>query len=140
MFIGTIFHTLLSPIGISVATRNVLLVDDDGNIRMVAQMALEDVAGWNVIAVESGAEALKVLADVRPDLILLDMMMPGMDGKTTLAKLHAEGFADIPVIFMTAKVQSDEIDEYKALGAVGVITKPFDPMKLADDIERTLKT
>jgi CheY-like chemotaxis protein len=121
------------------ANRNVLLVDDDANIRTVAQIALEDVAGWNVIAVESGPEALKTLTEVKPDVILLDMMMPGMDGKTTLAEIKSNGFSNIPVIFMTAKVQSDELAQYKALGAKGVITKPFDPMKLADEIERTLK-
>lgn len=122
------------------AIRNVLLIDDDLNIRTVAQIALEDVAGWNVIAVDSGAEALRTLTEVQPDLILLDMMMPGMDGKTTLAQIQSEGYTNIPVIFMTAKVQHDELEQYKALGAKGVITKPFDPMKLADEIERTLKT
>jgi two-component system OmpR family response regulator len=121
------------------ANRKVLLVDDDANIRTVAQIALEDVAGWNVIAVDSGIEALKTLKDVQPDLILLDMMMPGMDGKTTLAQIQSEGYTNIPVIFLTAKVQSDELEQYKALGAKGVITKPFDPMNLANEIERTLK-
>jgi len=70
-----------------------------------------------------------------PDLILLDVMMPGMDGPTTLKSLRGhDEFAAIPVLFMTAKVQSDEVEEYLALGAVGVIHKPFDPMALSDEI------
>ena len=118
--------------------KNVLLVDDDANIRILAQMALEEVAGWNVLVAESGEQALKTLAEVRPHLILLDMMMPQMDGKMTLARIKSDGYSDIPVIFMTAKVQASELDQYKELGVAGVITKPFDPMKLASQIEDLL--
>lgn len=117
----------------------VLLVDDDANIRFVAQMSLEGLTTWNIILAESGEEALtKAKSDV-PDLILLDMMMPGMDGPTTFAKLKEEtACAQIPVIFMTAKVQTHEVESYLELGAAGVIAKPFDPMKLADEICRIL--
>jgi two-component system, OmpR family, response regulator len=118
---------------------NVLLVDDDANIRMVTQMALEDVAGWNVIAVSSGEYALKTLAEAQPHVILLDMMMPGMDGVTTFGRIKSDGFGNIPVIFLTAKVQPSEIEQYVAQGAAGVIIKPFDPMKLANEIRRILQ-
>jgi two-component system, OmpR family, response regulator len=118
---------------------NVLLVDDDANIRMVTQMALEDVAGWNVIAVSSGEDALKTLAEAQPHVILLDMMMPGMDGVTTFGRIKSDGFGNIPVIFLTAKVQPSEIEQYVAQGAAGVIIKPFDPMKLANEIRRILQ-
>lgn len=119
---------------------DVLLVDDDTHIRALAQIALEDVAGWNVVAVQSGELALQKLQEMSPRVILLDMMMPGMDGKATLAKIKESGFAGIPVIFMTAKVQPKELEQFHSLGVAGVITKPFDPMKLADEIQEILKT
>ena len=91
--------------------------------------------GSTVHQCSSGQEALEAVGDFMPDLILLDVMMPGMDGPTTLKSLRGhDEFAAIPVLFMTAKVQSDEVEEYLALGAVGVIHKPFDPMALSDEI------
>ncbi|HEY9681089.1 MAG TPA: response regulator [Oculatellaceae cyanobacterium] len=120
--------------------KKVLLVDDDQNIRFVAQMSLEGLTTWEITAAESGEDALKKVSDKIPDVILLDMMMPGMDGPTTFAKLRERAeLANVPVIFMTAKVQTHEVESYLQLGAAGVITKPFDPMSLADEIRQIVR-
>jgi two-component system, OmpR family, response regulator len=112
----------------------ILLVDDDENIRTIALLSLED--DYQVEIATSGQAALEVARIVKPDLILLDVMMPGMDGKATFEKLQEiPELAKIPVVFMTAKVQIHEIDFYLKLGAAGVITKPFDPMTLARDVQ-----
>jgi CheY-like chemotaxis protein len=117
----------------------ILIVDDDANIRLIASMSLDDEAVI-VLEAESGAEALKVAAEELPDLILLDMMMPEMDGKTTLAELKKRSqLSSIPVIFLTAKVQNSELESYIDLGAAGVITKPFDPMTLPEEINQLLQ-
>ena len=113
----------------------VLYVEDDPDIQMVAQMALEVVGGLRLRACSSGAEALQAAAECHPDLLLLDVMMPGMDGPATLAALRQlPNTATTPVIFMTAKVQSSEVAHYRSLGALGVIAKPFDPMLLAQQV------
>ena len=118
----------------------VLLVDDDPRIRKIAQISLQGVGKWNVRAVSSGFEALEAAASERPDVILLDVMMPEMDGPTTLARLRENAeLASIPVIFFTAKVQKQEVDSYLALGAAGIISKPFDPMKLPSEIVEILR-
>jgi len=111
-----------------------LYAEDEMDIRQVTELALED-EGFELISCSSGEQALDLAKKTKPDLILLDIMMPGMDGPTTLKKLRELAhLSDTPVIFMTAKVQLSEVAEYKALGAIGVISKPFDPMQLADDI------
>ena len=117
--------------------KKILYVEDECDIRTVAKMALESVGGFEVVACESGAEAVARAPSAKPDLVLLDVMMPGMDGPTTLRALR-ETFAidDTPVIFMTAKVQAAEIAQYKALGALDVIPKPFDPMQVSAEIHR----
>jgi len=113
----------------------VLYVEDDSDIRAVAQIALEVVGGLNLRACSSGTEALQAAESFRPDLLLLDVMMPGMDGPTTLACLRQLAqTASTPVIFMTAKVQASEVAYYRSLGALGVISKPFDPMSLAAQV------
>jgi two-component system OmpR family response regulator len=115
----------------------ILYVEDEPDIRAVAQMALEAVGGFTVIACASGQEALSAAPDARADLLLLDVMMPGMDGPSTLNALRAiPAIAHTPVIFMTAKVQAAEVALYKGLGALEVIPKPFDPMELSGQIER----
>jgi len=115
---------------------HVLCVDDDPDILEVAQISLELVGGLTVTGVDSGTRCLAEVATIRPDLILLDVMMPGMDGPATLTALKAvPGVAGIPVIFMTARVQESEVEQYLALGAAAVIPKPFDPMALADQIK-----
>ncbi len=119
--------------------KKILLVDDDPNILLIAQIGLEERPDWQVDTASSGFEALEKLSEVKPDLILLDMMMPGMDGLTTLGKLKEQPHgANIPVIFMTAKVQKHEIEGYLATGVAGVITKPFDPMTLSEDIVKII--
>ena len=117
----------------------VLLVDDDTNIRMVAVMGLEDELDWEIQEACSGQEAIQLASTQKPDLILLDMMMPGMDGISTFGKLRElDTVKDTPIIFMTAKVQQEEIESYKILGARGVIIKPFDPITLAQEIQDIL--
>lgn len=123
----------------SVEINKVLLVDDDHNIRTLAQMGLEGLTDWTVELAGSGSEALEKAAEIQPDLIILDVMMPGMDGPTTLSELRKiENFAETPVIFMTAKAQTHEVELYQKMGARGIITKPFDPMTLPDDIQGIL--
>lgn len=115
----------------------ILYVEDDPDIQMVAQMALEVVGGLVLRSCSSGEEALAAVAGCKPDLILLDVMMPGMDGPTTLAELRKlPATAATPVIFMTAKVQAAEVAHYKSLGALGVVAKPFDPMLLAQQVRQ----
>ncbi len=113
----------------------ILLVEDDPDIQSVGRLSLEAVGGFTVEVCSSGKEALQVAPNYLPDLILLDVMMPGMDGLTTYAALRENpALRATPVIFMTAKVQSHEVAHYQELGALGVISKPFDPMSLADEI------
>lgn len=115
--------------------KKVLYVEDDADIRMIATLALETVGGLQLKACPSGAEALAAAPAFAPDLLLLDVMMPGLDGPATLVKLRElPGTAATPVVFMTAKVQASEVEAYKAMGAIGVITKPFDPMTLAAQV------
>jgi CheY-like chemotaxis protein len=115
----------------------ILYVEDEPDIRVVAQMALEAVGGFTVIACASGQEALNAAPGAGADLLLLDVMMPGMDGPSTLKGLRElPATANTPVIFMTAKVQAAEVAVYKGLGALEVIPKPFDPMELSAQIQR----
>ena len=119
------------------AIAKVLMVDDEPDIRRIGQMSLRAVGKWEVALAASGAEALRAAIEGRPDVILLDVMMPGMDGPATLSALRGDpATAAIPVIFMTAKVQQHEVERYLALGAAGVIKKPFDPMTLPDEVRR----
>jgi CheY-like chemotaxis protein len=115
--------------------QRILCVEDEPDIQAVARMALELVGGFEVQVCSSGDEALREVRTFGPDLVLLDVMMPGMDGPSTLKALHAlPGLATLPVVFMTAKVQPSEVAQYRALGALDVIAKPFDPMKLSDQV------
>ena len=116
----------------------ILMVEDEPDIQAVARVALEAVGGFEVEMCSSGREALDRVKICNPDLILMDVMMPGLDGPSTLKQLRADPTtAGYPVIFMTAKVQSHEISRYKDIGGLGVIAKPFDPMTLAASV-RTL--
>lgn len=113
----------------------ILYVEDDLDIQEVAGMALEEIGGFSVKICTSGLEALDAAPEFMPDFILLDVMMPGMDGPSTLLALRElDGFKDIPVVFMTAKVMDSEVKRYMDMGAVDVIAKPFDPMTLSDQI------
>ena len=120
-------------------SKRVLLVDDEDDIREVAGMSLETVAGWTILAARSGREGLKIAAEQRPDAILLDVMMPDMDGPSTFRNLQqTEETKTIPVIFLTAKAQTREQRGFRELGAQGVISKPFDPLTLADQVSEIL--
>jgi two-component system, OmpR family, response regulator len=111
--------------------QRILFVEDDPDIQTIARMALEAVGGFRVMACGSGTEALERVGPFSPDLILLDVMMPGMDGMATLEALRQLPVsAQVPVVFMTAKVQAQEVARYREIGAVDVIAKPFDPMAL----------
>lgn len=113
----------------------ILFVEDDLDIQEIARLALQMVGGFDVSLMSSGEEALEKAKDLNPQLILLDVMMPGMDGPSTLRELRKMSeFTNIPVIFMTARVQPHEVAEYKELGALDVISKPFDPMTLSNTI------
>lgn len=114
----------------------ILYVEDEPDIQAVARLALEMVGGFTLEVCSSGAEAIEKSAAFKPQLILSDVMMPGMDGPTLLARLRGLAQTETtPAVFMTAKVQPNEITHYKELGAVDVITKPFDPMTLASQVE-----
>lgn len=116
--------------------QNILYVEDEPSIQAVAQIALESVGGFNLKICSSGKEALETAVAFKPDLLLLDVMMPDMDGPATLAALRKlPELTNTPAMFMTAKVQPDEIAHYKSLGALDVIAKPFDPMTVSDLIK-----
>ncbi len=115
-----------------------LYVEDEADIREIAEYALED-EGFDIVFCASGEQAMEQAGDFQPEVILLDVMMPGMDGPTTLKNLRdVPGLQTTPVIFLTAKVQPNEIQDFIALGAIDVIPKPFDPMTLAEQIREVL--
>ena len=115
--------------------QRILYVEDEPDIQAVARMALEAVGGFTLQVCSSGEEALQTAVEFAPDLLLLDVMMPGMDGPTTLQELrNLPDLANTPAVFMTAKVQPQEIEQFKSFGALDVIPKPFDPMTLSDQI------
>jgi len=114
----------------------ILYAEDEADIRVIAKIALEDIGGFQVKYCSNGKELIDTAKNYKPDLILIDVMMPIMDGPAALLEIRKlPGYEFIPAIFMTAKVQSNEINAYKSLGAIDVISKPFDPMSLADTIK-----
>ncbi len=115
--------------------QRILYVEDEQDIQEIAKLALEAVGGFTVKICSSGQAAVEVVTGFEPDLILLDVMMPGMDGPTTFEKLRKiPGVELLPVIFMTAKVLPQEVARYKEMGVLDVIPKPFDPMTLSATI------
>ena len=119
----------------------ILYVDDEDDIREIAQMSLELEPEFEVRSCASGTQALADAADWQPNLILLDVMMPDMDGPETLRRLAGSPLtASIPVAFITARTQTHQVDLYLAMGAVGVIAKPFDPMALAGEVKKLLSS
>lgn len=115
--------------------QRILYIEDEADIRRVAKIALESIGRLTVVACASGEEAIAVAVEANPDLILLDVMMPNLDGPGTLQRLRElPAMAQVPVVFVTAKVQPDEIEFLKALGALDVISKPFDAITLADTL------
>jgi two-component system alkaline phosphatase synthesis response regulator PhoP len=118
----------------------VLIIDDEEDTRSIASLSLSILGGMEVLEAESGQEGIDKAEKERPDAILLDMMMPVMDGENTLSLLQSNaGTQDIPVIFLTAKAMTSEIDRLKRMGAVGVLTKPFDPTVLAVQLKEILE-
>ena len=117
----------------------VLVVDDDDSVREVTQMSLEIVAGWTVLSADGGQAALDLARAHRPDAVLLDVMMPGMDGPATFRHLQADPETrDIPVVLLTAKVMAGEREVWDELAVRGVIAKPFDPMTLHSQVAALL--
>ncbi|MBI2840178.1 MAG: response regulator [Acidobacteria bacterium] len=113
----------------------ILLIEDEPDIQAIARLALEGIGGFTVEICSTGAEAIQKAPVFAPDMILLDVMMPGMDGPTTLRALRGiESVATTPVVFLTAKVHPKEVAHYRELGAVDVIRKPFDPMSLSETL------
>ncbi len=114
----------------------ILYVEDDPDIQQITIMVLETISGFTLAACSSGREAVSKAIEFNPDLILLDVMMPGMDGPETLRELRKfPQLADTPTVFMTAKVQPQEVQEYLSMGALAVIAKPYDPMTLANELK-----
>ena len=119
--------------------RKILIIDDEDDIREVAALSLESVAGWEVVAASSGTLGLVRAAEDQPDAILLDVMMPGMDGPTTFRELRKNPVtAHIPVLLLTAKVQSTDQRRFADLGVEAVLFKPFDPLTLSAQISAVL--
>ena len=113
----------------------ILYVEDEQEIREVANLALETVGGFSLKSCGSGPEAVDIAPSYQPDLLLLDVMMPEMDGPATLEEIRKiPGLESVPVIFMTANVQPQEVSHYQKLGALDIIPKPFDPMTLAETV------
>ncbi len=117
----------------------ILIVDDEDDIREVAALSLEITANWTVLTASSGQQGIEVAASTQPEAILMDVMMPGMDGPTTFKQLRANPVtAAIPVVLLTAKVQGVDQRRFAGLGVAGVLFKPFDPLTLASQIAQTL--
>jgi CheY-like chemotaxis protein len=119
--------------------KKLLVIDDEEDIRDVAGVTLEFTRGWTIETADCGAAGVKRATEFRPDVILLDVMMPDMDGPATFRVLQSrQDTQSIPVIFLTAKVQPADLRKFTQLGVRGVIAKPFDPLKLADQVEELL--
>jgi CheY-like chemotaxis protein len=117
----------------------ILIIDDEDDIREVAAMSLETVAGWEVMVASSGAQGIARATQYQPDAILLDVMMPGMDGPTTFRQLRGNpATAHIPVLLLTAKVQASDQRSFAGLGVEAVLVKPFDPLTLSSQISGVL--
>lgn len=120
-------------------TKRILIVDDEYRIREVTKIALEMMAGWEILTASSGKEGLLQAEVHQPDAIVLDVMMPDMDGTATLAALQANSSTrDIPVVLLSAKVQINDRPQFAQLGVKAIIAKPFDPLKLATQIAEAL--
>jgi len=121
------------------SAKHILLVDDEQDIREVAALSLQAIGGWRVSSAADGGRALVMALAEQPDAILLDVMMPGLDGPATFKRLQDNPQTrDIPVIFLTAKAQSADRRKFAELGVAGTLTKPFDPMTLTDQIATIL--
>ncbi|MGC1394433.1 MAG: response regulator [Coleofasciculaceae cyanobacterium] len=125
---------------ITTKTKRILIIDDENDIREATQVCLEVTGDWEVFTASSGSEGLVTAAAELPDAILLDVMMPGMDGLTTFQELQANPITQhIPVILLTAKAQSSEQRRFTQLGVAAVIIKPYDPFSIADQVSQALE-
>jgi CheY-like chemotaxis protein len=119
--------------------KRILVIDNEPYIQEVAQISLETVVGWEVLTAGSGQEGLEMAEQEQPDVILLDVMMPDMDGPTTFKQLQANPMTrQIPVILLTAKVQPSDRQRYAEMGMTATIAKPFDPLQLANQVTEAL--
>ena len=119
--------------------KQILIVDDQEHLRELVQLCLEDLAGWNTLAAESGQECLQILQTERPNAILLDISMPGMDGFAVCDRLRSDPITrSIPVILLTARVMSSDMAEFAEMGVAGVIRKPFEPTTLPGKVAEML--
>lgn len=117
--------------------QKILYVEDDKDIQVIGKMTLETFGNFEVILCDSGKEALEKIKNVKPDLVLMDIMMPEMDGISTMQEFKKDlEISDIPVIFMTAKAQVHEVEKYNKMGVAGVIIKPFEPVSLCSQINQ----
>ncbi len=123
----------------SMSTKQILVIDNECYIQEIIQIALETISGWQVFTAGSGREGLAMAEQSQPDAILLDVMMPDMDGLTTFAKLQENNKTQaIPVILLTAKVQAADQQRYRDLGVKATLSKPFDPLQLPTQISDVL--
>ena len=119
--------------------RRILIIDDEDDIRAVAALSLESVAGWTVLTASSGSQGISAARVEMPDAILMDVMMPAMDGPTTFREMQSYAdIAHIPVILLTAKVQGVDQRRFAGLGVAAILFKPFDPLTLADQMSAAL--
>jgi CheY-like chemotaxis protein len=119
--------------------RRILIIDDEDDIREVAALSLEATAGWHILTASSGTTGIEIAAAEQPDAILMDVMMPGVDGPTTFASMQQNpAVAHIPVLLLTAKVQGVDQRRFAGLGLAGILFKPFDPLTLARQISDAL--
>lgn len=121
------------------STKRILIVDDEDDIREVVQLSLELGAGWDVITARSGEEGIVIASIEQPDAVLLDVMMPDLDGPSTFRRLQADpATAGIPVVLLTAKLQAADRHRFADLGVAGVLAKPFDPLTLHEQVAEAL--
>lgn len=120
--------------------RHILIIDDEDDIREVASLSLEATAGWQILTASSGAQGIELAITHQPDAILMDVMMPGVDGPTTFRQMQQiPAIAHIPVLLLTAKVQGVDKRRFADLGVAAVLFKPFDPLTLAEQISEALQ-
>jgi len=120
--------------------RQILIIDDEDDIREVASLSLEATAGWKILTASSGSQGIEMAIEHQPDAILMDVMMPGVDGPTTFREMQKlPSIAHIPVLLLTAKVQGVDKRRFADLGVAAVLFKPFDPLTLADQIVEALQ-
>ncbi len=121
------------------SSRRILLVDDDPGIREVTRISLESTMGWQILTASSGSEAIRLAGEEEFSAILLDVMMPDMDGAETFARLRdRKGSRAIPVVLLTAKTQKADLANYAEMGVAGTVQKPFDPLSLGRQVADAL--